>query len=129
MTSSKILKVLLAIFVGELILILATTFAQEVLFDGISLASPWPTLIAGGLATFLAAVLAGYAARFIIKEPIKIVAIVISLLIVIETSYLISGNKTADPVWFDSLAGISLVLGVWIGFYAAKIYSTIRLQV
>lgn len=114
----KIFKTLLAIIIGELVLVLATTFAQEVLFDGIGLTSPLPELLLGGLATFVAAILAGFAARIIMKEPIKMVAIVISILIATETSYLTIADKTADPVWFDILAGISLIVGVWIGFYA-----------
>lgn len=116
------IRIIAAILVGEIVLVLLTTLAQEVLFNGIRFtSSPWSVLIFGGLATFLAAVGAGWIARWVISEDQKIVPTVISLLIIIETGYLISRQVSGDPVWFDILAGLSLVVGVWLGFYAINL--------
>lgn len=115
------LRIIAAILVGEIALVLLTTLAQEVLFDGIRFSSsPWSVLIFGGLATFLAAVGAGRIARWVMGEDQKIVPTIITLLIIIETGYLISRQVSGDPVWFDVLAGVSLVIGIWLGFYALK---------
>jgi hypothetical protein len=114
----KLLMILLAIIGGEVALVLLTTVAQEVLFDGISYRqSPIFDLVVGGAATILAAVLSGLLARLICKETYATVPVVISILIAIETTYLISRGVTGDPVWFDILAGLSLIAGIWIGFY------------
>lgn len=121
MKFANVLKILLSIIIGELVLVVATTVAQEVLFDGIGLSSPLPELLIGGFATFIAAILSGFVARIILKKPVKIVAIVLSIFITIETSYLTITDKTADPVWFDILAGFSLIIGVWLGFYAYEL--------
>ena len=116
MNTKSLLRIIAAIIGGEIALILLTTVAQEVLFDGISYtASNNFTLIVGGLATFIAAILAGGVARWIAKNPNLIVPILISTLVMIETIYLINAGITNDPVWFDILAGLALVIGIGLG--------------
>jgi len=118
MKTKNIFKIALAVLVGELALILLATLAQEVLFDGIRYnTSSMFDLFFGGLATFLAAVGAGYLARLVVKEPKYAVPIALSVIISIEMTYLIVTNKTGDPVWFDVLGGSSLIFGIWLGFF------------
>jgi hypothetical protein len=126
MKFKQLLRIIFSIIIGELVLVIATTIAQEVLFDGISIASPLPVIIFGGLATFAAAILAGFAARIILNQTYPIVAMIMTLLIILETSYLILADKTSDPVWFDCLAAASLILGVWLGFYILHFAGKIR---
>lgn len=103
---------------GEVTLVLLTTVAQEVLFDGITFrASSISDLLWGGTATNLAAVISGCVASLVAKEKYIIVPIVVSLFIVADTSYIILKNITGDPVWFDILAGTGLVFGVWLGYF------------
>ena len=114
---SKILKTIVAIVIGEIALVLLTTLAQEVLFDGISYTqSSQKDLILGGIATFLAAVLAGWVAALIGGKNNWWPHLFISVIITIEMTYLISKGLTKDPIWFDVLAGLSLIFGVWLGF-------------
>ena len=116
--NNKFFKTFLAVLVGEIALVLLTTLAQEVLFNGISYSeSSQAELIFGGLATFIAAVLAGYIAALIGGLKNSWPHLIISVLIIIEMSYLISNDLTKDPLWFDMLAGFSLILGVWIGLW------------
>ena len=64
----SLILIILATVVGEIALILLTTFAQEVLFDGISyLYSSNFDIYVGGFMTFLAAVVAGMIAALIVK--------------------------------------------------------------
>lgn len=113
------LRMIGAIIAGEIALILLTTFAQEVLFNGINYnTSTWAAIIFGGLATFLAAVGAGWIARQVAKADRKIVPIVISLIICTEMVYLITQKIVTGPLWFEVSAALSLVVGIWIGFYA-----------
>lgn len=124
MGSKTIFRIVLAIIGGEIALIIFATIAQEVLFDGISYnSSPMSEIVLGGLATFIAAILAGVVARLIIRDKINTVPLGIAGLISLEMSYLIVTGKTGDPVWFDFLAGGSLILGVWLGFHYPKFLS------
>ena len=91
-----IYPIIFALLAGEITLILLATVAQEVLFDGIRyLSSSKTELFWGG----------------------HIVPSGISFLIITETTYLMISNKTGDPWWVDALAGFSLIIGIWIGFY------------
>ncbi|MFC4219380.1 hypothetical protein [Flagellimonas marina] len=117
MDSKKIFRIVSAIIGGEIALIIFATIAQEVLFNGISYTtSSFSEIVFGGLATFIAAILAGVVARLIIHGKINLVPLGISVLITLEMTYLIITDKTGDPIWFDILAGGSLIAGVWLGF-------------
>ncbi len=122
MTKFLLLRLLGAIIIGEIALAVGTTVAQEVLFNGIRFnTSSWFTIMVGGLATFLAATGAGWVARWVAGVGHKAVPIVLSLLIITETTYLISQQVSGDPIWFDVLAGLSLVVGVCLGFYTRSL--------
>ena len=115
------INVVLAAIIGELALILLTTFAQEVLFNGISYSSSSLfDLTFGGIATVMAAVLAGMIMRVVCKRGSLIPFMVVSLIVVIEMTYLITAGLTGDPLWFDILAGASLILGLAVGYFGLK---------
>ncbi len=60
--------ILLATVLGEVALILLTTVAQEVMFDGIDYyTSALGDIFFGGLATFIAAVFSGMLASLIVR--------------------------------------------------------------
>ncbi len=106
----------LATVIGEIALVLLTTLAQEVLFGGISYnTSSNFDIIFGGLATFIAAVLAGVITSKIAGHSTYWPHIIISFLITAETIYLIASDQTNDPIWSDALAGLTLILGIWLG--------------
>ncbi|HMB63167.1 MAG TPA: hypothetical protein VKN36_08855, partial [Eudoraea sp.] len=69
MNKGKIwVRIILAAVIGEIALVLLTTVAQEVLYNGISYyTSSSSDLIFGGLATLIAAVLAGMVASAIVR--------------------------------------------------------------
>lgn len=117
MNFKNILRVVAATILGEIALIIFAFIAQEVLVNGIRYNSATIfELTFGGIATFTAAVLAGVVARLVNGEYNFIVPLVISILITLETTYLISTNFTKDPIWFDVAGASSLVLAVWLGF-------------
>jgi len=116
-----ILWIILAALTGELALALFTTVAQEVLFGGIDFytSSPFDILF-GGFATFMAAILAGSVASMIIKNNNYWPHVLISLLVVAEMGYLISTGRTSGPFWFSIASGLSLIVGVWFGYYLMR---------
>ena len=121
MNVKKIFFCFLGIVLGEITLILCTTIAQEVIFNGVSYYSTTPVIIFGGFLTFLAAIIAGYVARLVGKRYAIIIPSIISTLIIMETAFLIFSGVTQGPVWFDVIAGFSLVLGIWIGYHYHEI--------
>jgi hypothetical protein len=47
---------------------------------------------------------------------------IISIIIIIETTSLILTGILAGPAWFDVLGGLSLIIGVLAGHYAAQTF-------
>ncbi|MCM8568281.1 hypothetical protein NE848_02760 [Gramella jeungdoensis] len=107
----------MAAIIGEIVLVLLTTVAQEILVDGVHFGiSSNKDLIIGGLATLIAGILTGFVTSFLgggSKWPVSI----ISFLIVLETFLLIYFQKINNPVWFSILSSLSLIASVWVGFY------------
>ena len=112
------LRGLAAVVLGEATMVLLITLVQENLFGGVSFTrSGGGALLVSGALTFLAAVLGGFVAGWIARGFPMLPAIVLAAEIPIETTYLILSDKTFDPVWFDSLAAGSLVVGLLLGGY------------
>lgn len=112
-----IFLVLIATVIGEVVLVLLTTVAQEVLVDGVHLkTSSNGDLILGGGATLLAGVITGFIVSLIVGKANKIAHILISILISLESTYLILSNKVSGPLWFDVLSAILLIASIWLGY-------------
>lgn len=108
--------IILAAVIGEIALVLLTTVAQEVLYDGINYYTSSPSdLIFGGLATLMAAVLAGMIASAIVRGQNYWPQVIISVIIITEMTYLMASGVLTSPIWFDTMAGLSLLLGIWLG--------------
>lgn len=121
MKPKAILWILLAVLIGEIALVMLTTIAQEVLFDGIDYyTSTHFDLIIGGLATFVASIIAGCVAALAIKNKNHWPHSIISLLIVAEMTYLVSTAKISDPLWFSFISGLYLIIGIWAGYFIMK---------
>ena len=119
--NKKLAWIILASLLGEAALVLLTTVAQEVLFDGIDYYhSSLGDIFFGGLATFIAAVLAGIIASLVVRGKSFVPHIVITVLISLEMTYLMATGIVDGPFWFDVLSGLSLVVGIWVGHYASQ---------
>ena len=119
-----ITKIILAVIAGEFLLVLLTTIVQETIFGGISYAgSPLSHLILGGAGTFLAAFVAGLGAYLVAGRKSVVPHIVISLLIISESVWLVFYRGTPDPLWFDIMAALSLLAGIWLGVLVFKLGS------
>ncbi len=110
------IRIFLAVVAGEIALILLSSLVQAVLFDGIFWTkSSWSELLIGGVLTVLAALVSGMVAMIIVKRANYFPHVGLSLLVAAETSWLIATHQTPDPAWFDALAGLSLIGGIWLG--------------
>ena len=109
---------MISIIVGELLLVLLTTIAQEVIVHGVHLKySPTQDIIIGGSATLIAGVISGFVAAVIVGRAIKIPHIFISILIGVETVYLICTSRVCGILWFDIQYANLLIGSVWVGYY------------
>lgn len=118
---NRVLKTVLAAIIGELALALLTTVAQEIIVDGVHIdTSSTYTLLVGGVATFLAGIIAGIIASVIGGRVNPRPHLIITVLIVAETTYLILAGKTGNPLWFAIVSSLALVGSVWVGFYLFK---------
>ncbi len=113
MKLSPILLLLGCVGPGYLPMVLGITLAQDAFFGGVSYTfSSLPVLAVAGAGTFAAAVVGGWVGSRISGLPVNLVQIV---LVSLETNWLIRNHKTPGPVWFDVLAGLSLVIGLALG--------------
>ena len=117
------LRLTFAIIIAELILIVLITLFQEVLANGVILGkSSLKDLLIGGLGTLIAGFLAAILASILAKKNKTTAIIILSCLVVIETTYLILTGKINNPIWFDVLAAILLIGSFWIGLIAYNNY-------
>ncbi|MDA1264566.1 MAG: hypothetical protein O2816_05750 [Planctomycetota bacterium] len=107
------LRILGGIVAGHAAMVIGITLAQEVAFGGVSYTdSSLPVLAGAGAGTIASALLGGWIASRIAGLPANVVQVI---LVALETSWLIQSDKFHDPLWFDLLAGLSLVVGILLG--------------
>lgn len=113
----------LAIIVGYIVLVLASTFVQETLFGGISyLHSPRSNLVLAGLLTPLSAVLAGVVTAAIAGRKFLWHVAPLCVWTVIETTLLYRTHRVDGPLWFEGGAGLALIVGAIAGAWLWSIF-------
>ena len=114
----SLLRGILAVVAGYLVLVVLITLVQEVWFGGVSFyKSSLTVLIVAGFFTFLSAAAGGLVAVLIAKSHRSIHTLAMCLLIVAEAIALIATGGTTDPLWFDTLASVSLIIGIVLGAF------------
>ncbi len=117
----KVLLILGAALAGQATLYAVLILVQEVIFGGISYyGSSLFDLVVGGFGSFLAAVASGVVAYLVVKGSTIIPHIIITLLLITESTWLIFYRGTEDPLWFDFVASGSLFVGLWLGVWLMK---------
>ena len=117
-TLLNLLRSLAAVVIGYLVLVALITLVQEVWFGGVGFyKSSLTVLMVAGFFTFLSAVAGGLVAVLIAKGHRSIHALAMCILIVAEAIALIVTGGTTDPLWFDTLASGSLIIGILLGAF------------
>jgi len=112
----KAVRSVAGVLIGYALMGLLITIVQETWFGGVSYTkSSIGVLAVSGFFTFLSAVVGGYAAGLIAGHHPGWHGAVMSLMVACETTWLISSGRTHDPIWFDTAAAGSLVLGLMLG--------------
>lgn len=120
----KVLRGLLAVVVGYAVMVILITLVQETWFGGVGYyESSWGELGVAGFFTSLSAVAGAFVGTLVMGGASRVVATVMTLLVVTETTLLTIGGDLDGPLWFDVLAAGGLVVGIWIGAEAALRWS------
>ena len=109
-----------AVLVGYIVLALASTLVQEVWLGGVSYhRSSTRVLVLAGIFTPVCGLLAGWVVAKIGQRAATRAALVLALLIALETAYLFVTGRVDGPLWFEAGAGAALaaavLLGAWLG--------------
>lgn len=112
----KYLRLLAGVIVGYATMVLLITLVQETWFGGVGWYESSPgELAVAGFFTFLSAVAGGLVGTLTAGGKTTVVARVMCLLVVTETTLLTLDGTLDGPLWFDLLAAGSLLAGILIG--------------
>lgn len=117
------LRSLLAIVLGYVTMVGFAWLAQEVLFFGVAWGSPLGPLLALGFFTSALGGLGGLVTAMIAPRWPFLHLLPMAGLIALETSYLYAEGIVRGPLWFEALAGASLIAGTFI---AAWFWLTVK---
>ena len=126
----KIVRVIGSLLVGYLVIVVGAILGQDLLFGGVSSydATPASTLwIAGGLTT-LGAVAGGAAMAWISKFHPWVSVSLLGAWLIFERMYLAREGILDNPLWFDAVAGGSVIAGVVLGAFLYVSYGQPRLH-
>ncbi|HWM94894.1 MAG TPA: hypothetical protein VN493_29335 [Thermoanaerobaculia bacterium] len=113
-----VLRILVGIVAGYALLGLLITLVFENGLGGVSYAeSSAGVLLLAGFCGFASAVTGSMAAALISGGRRWITATVMSLLVMAETTWLVTSGRADGPVWFDALGALSLIAGIQLGAF------------
>ena len=111
-----VFRIIAGFVIGYVVMVLLITLVQEYLFGGVSYGeSTTGVLLGAGLLTVGCAVVGGWLAARIAGHRPWLVAGIMSALVAAETTTLVITGKVDGPLWFDILAALSLMAGLFIG--------------
>ena len=113
---TKILRIAAAVVCGYVLMGVLITLVQEGWFGGVGWGeTPIGELVVAGILTCVAADIGAVAGTAIARVSRRLVARIMSGLVVIETTTLIVTGQVAGPLWFDVLSGASLIVAILLG--------------
>jgi hypothetical protein len=105
-----------AALVGYLVLALTSALVQGVWLGGVSYTrSSTRVLVLAGIFTPVCGFLAGLVVAKIGQRAATGAALVLVLLIALETTYLFVTERVDGPLWFEAGAGVALAVAVLLG--------------
>lgn len=112
----KLLRTTVGAVCGYALMAVLITLVQENWFGGVG----WDntslgTLAIAGFFSCVAAAIGGIAATAIARPTGLLAAVIMSCVVVIETTTLVAAGKVAGPLWFDILAAASLIAAILLG--------------
>lgn len=114
------LKSLIAIVLGYVVMVAGAWTAQEGIFPGVAWGYPSVAMVlALGFVTSAMAGAGGAVTAFLAPSRPYLHLIPMALLVSAETIYLYAAGKVHGPLWFELLAGASIITGTVIAAWVA----------
>ena len=126
----QIVRVIGSLLVGYLVIVIGAILGQDLLFGGVSSydeSSASTLWIAGGLTT-LGAVVGGAAMAWISKFHPWVSVSLLGAWLAFERISLARQGILDNPLWFDAVAGGSVIAGVALGAFLYVSYGQPRLH-
>lgn len=121
----KWIIIIIASIIGYAFMGLLITAVQEWIFHGVSYhKSSLPVLLIAGAGTFLSAFAGGWLAFIINSKKTKISNFIMSVFVILETTWLFTTGRADGPLWFDLLAAMSLIAGILLGCNLTRLRKT-----
>jgi len=114
----KILLTILAIFAGYAIMIIGLYISQDLFFGGIEIGKTkiWELAIAG-FGAFISAFAGGLVTGKLAPVKNMIAPTILAVETMIEATFLFIEGQFPNPLWFDILSELTLVVGILAGGY------------
>jgi hypothetical protein len=110
------LSIIAGVICGYAAMVVLITLVQETWFGGVGWGiTPVGTLLVAGFFTMLAAAVGAVLATAIARSRRRLPALIMSVLVGIETTTLVLTGRVGGPLWFDVLAALSLVFAILVG--------------
>ena len=109
------LKSVLAIVIGYLVMVAGAWVGQESVFPGTEYGAPVHELLTVGILTAVLAGTGGAVTAILAPNRPYLHLLPMAVLISFETIMLYANGRVAGPLWFELLAGASLIAGTVIG--------------
>ena len=115
------LRYALSVIVGYIVMVLLLVVAQDLTFGRPELGTtPFYSIVFAGIGSVLAAVIGGWAAGQIKRHKQLWPQQIMCLILIVESTYLMTNDILLNPLWFELLASMSLIFGVLIGGWIAN---------
>lgn len=111
-----ILRGVIGVIAGYAVMAILITLVQETWFGGVDYyGSSKVELGVAGLFTCLSAVVGGAVGTAIAGVTTRLIGWILSAWVSVETTTLIVTGEAGGPLWFDIMAGGSLIVGILAG--------------
>lgn len=105
-----------AIVIGYVVMVMGTWFAQEGMFPNVEYGqSSWVSLCLLGFFASAGGGLGGLVTAMIAPRRPYFHLVPMAVLITVETTTLFVKGRLHGPLWFETMAGGSLILGTFVG--------------
>lgn len=109
------LRSVAAVIIGYVCMVGGTWFAQEAMFPGVDYGkSPWGALLLMGFFTSAGGGLGGMVTAMLAPRRPYLHLIPMAVLIAVETTVLYVQGRVHGPLWFEVMAGGSLIAGTYV---------------
>jgi hypothetical protein len=116
MDMKRVLRIAAAVIAGYAVMVVLITLVQETWFGGVGWGkTPLGILAVAGFFTGVSAAVLAVIATAIAQSSGRVPAVIMSGLVVLETTALLATGRVSGPLWFDILAAVSLIVAILVG--------------